>query len=204
MKEELTSKQEKILSFITHHIEDKGYPPTFREIGQFFGMASTNAVKKFINILEEKGYIRRSAKSARALEVIDHTRRQKGIWVPIVGRITAGEPILAVENIEERLLLDPSLAKRENTFLLRVYGDSMIEAGIHDQDLALIKPQKTAENGEIVAVLVDDEATIKRFYRKKERIVLKPANPKYEPIVIKRDAEVKIIGKVIGMIRRYK
>lgn len=204
MKEELTSKQEKILSFITHHIEDRGYPPTFREIGQFFGMASTNAVKKFINILEEKGYIRRSARSARALEVIDNTRRQKGILVPIVGRITAGEPILAVENIEDKLLLDPSLAKRENTFLLRVYGDSMIEAGIHDQDLALIKPQKTAENGEIVAVLVDDEATIKRFYRKRGKIILKPANIKYESIVIKRDAEVKIIGKVIGIVRRYK
>ena len=203
MKEELTSKQEKILSFITHHIEDKGYPPTFREIGQFFGMASTNAVKKFINILEEKGYIRRSAKSARALEVIDHIRRQKGIWVPIVGRITAGEPLLAVENIEERLLLDPSFSRGEKSFLLRVQGDSMIGAGIHDQDLALIKPQKTAENGEIVAVLVDDEATIKRFYRKRGKIILKPANPRYEPIVIKRDAEVKIIGKVIGMIRRY-
>lgn len=203
MREKLTSRQEKIFSFITGYLEERGYPPTFREIGEGLGIASTNAVKKFIDILEKKGYIRRTEKSARALEVIDHVRGG-GVLVPVVGRITAGRPALAVENIEKKMLLDPSFARGEQNFLLKVQGDSMVEAGIHDQDLALIRPQKTAENGEIVAVLIDDKATLKKFYRQKGKIVLQPANPRYDVIVITKGVvDVGIIGKLIGIIRGY-
>ena len=203
MKERLTNKQERVFSFITGYLEERSYPPTFREIGGALGIASTNAVKKFIDILEKKGYIRRTEKSARALEVIDHAGG-KGVLVPVVGRITAGRPALAVENIEKKMLLDPSFARGEQNFLLRVQGDSMVEAGIHDQDLALIRPQKTAENGEIVAALIDDEATLKKFYRQKGKIILQPANPRYDVIVITKGvADVGIIGKLIGIIRGY-
>ena len=202
MKEQLTNRQERIFSFINGYIEERGYPPTFREIGEALGIASTNAVKKFIDILEKKGYIKRVEKSPRALEVVDSSRKG-GILLPVLGEITAGRPVLAIENIEGRVLVDPSFARGEENFFLRVRGDSMIEAGIYDRDMALIKPQKTAENGEIVAVMIDDEATIKKFYRRKGRIILQPANPRYEVIVVEKGVEVSIIGRVIGLIRGY-
>jgi repressor LexA len=202
MKERLTRKQERVFSFIRECLGKRGYPPTVREIAEHLGLAGPNGAKKFLDILERKKYIRRSPGSSRAIEVMEHAvpaARTK--MVPVLGRIAAGRPVLAVENIEDSIALDTSFARWKDAFMLRVHGDSMIEAHIQDNDLALIKPQPVAENGEIVAVLVGEDATIKRFFKRKNHVVLKPANSAMTPLVVRRD-EVRVVGKVVGVIRR--
>lgn len=201
MEEILTKKQKAVLFFITGYIERKGYAPTIREIVSHFRLASPNSAKKYLTLLERKGYIKRKPHSPRAIEVMSIKRSTP---VPIVGRIRAGAPNLAMENIEGHLAVDRSIARQDNLFLLRVEGDSMIEAHIQSGDLALIKPQPVAENGEIVAVLIDDEATLKRFYKETNHIRLQPANSKMKPIIIKPDTtQVRIIGKVISILRQF-
>jgi len=198
----LTLKQERVLSFLKNYLNRYGYPPTVREIAKYLKMAGPHSAKRFLDMLEHKGYIRRVAKSSRAIEIIDAPSPHPVRVVPIVGRVRAGTPLLALENIEGNLALDRSLAKWKDAFLLRITGESMIEAHIKDGDLALVKPQPTALNGEIVVALLNDEATIKRFFKEQDIIRLEPAHPSMKPIIIKEgEADVSIVGKVVAIIR---
>ena len=204
MEDVLTSRQKKVLNFLKSYTLKKGFPPTLREIAFNFGLKGPRAPQKTLVILERKGFIRRVPGGSRAIEVRDiMPALGKTLSVPIVGRVRAGEPILAVENIEGFLNLDRDLASSGDVFLLRVQGDSMIEAHIEDGDFALVKSQSDAENGEIVVALIEDEATIKRIFKKRDLIRLEPANSTMEPIVVKKgDKKVAIVGKVIGIFRK--
>ncbi len=217
--EKLTQTQEKALNFLREFLREKGFPPTLREIASHFGLKGPKGPQKTLHILERKGYIHKTPGDSRAIEILKpKIINQRGlpyairniksvsmptISLPIVGRVTAGEPILAIENIEGYVSFDRNLVSSEDVFLLRVKGDSMIEAHIQDGDFALVKPQKDAENGEIIVALIDDEATIKRIFKKRDLIHLEPANPTMEPIVIKKgEKKVTIVGKVIGIFRK--
>jgi repressor LexA len=205
MEKGLTTKQKRVLDFLNHHLKEKGFPPTLREIASHFGLRGPKAPQKTLQILEKKGHIRRVPGGSRAIEILGGFSLQKGVAlsVPIVGGVRAGEPILAIENIEGYINLDRSLASSEDVFLLRVQGDSMIDAHIQDGDFALVKPQPNAENGEIVVALIDDEATIKRIFKKRDLIRLEAANPAMEPIVVRKgEKRVTIVGKVVGIFRK--
>jgi repressor LexA len=163
------------------------------------------APQKTLHILERKGYIRKIPGGSRAIEILSYPQFSLThiLSVPIIGRVRAGEPILAVENIEGYINLDRSLVSSGDVFLLRVQGDSMIDAHIQDGDFALVRPQPSAENGEIVVALIEDEATIKRIFKKRDLIRLEPANPKMEPFVVKKgEKKITIVGKVIGIFRK--
>ena len=204
-KKELTSTQERVLRFLKDFLEKKGFPPTLREIAFHFGLRGPKAPQKTLTILERKGYIRKIPGGSRAIEILSPSpvRLTQIIPIPIMGRVQAGEPVLAVENIEGYIHLDRSLISSEDVFLLRVQGDSMIDAHIQDGDFALVKPQPHAGNGEIVVALIEDEATIKRIFQKRDLIRLEPANPKMEPIIVKKgENNVTIVGKVIGIFRK--
>jgi repressor LexA len=204
-KKELTSTQERVLSFLKDFLEKKGFPPTLREIAFHFGLRGPKAPQKTLTILERKGYIRKIPGGSRAIEILSPSpvRLTQIIPIPIIGRVQAGEPVLAVENIEGYIHLDRNLVSSEDVFLLRVQGDSMIDAHIQDGDFALVKPQPNAENGEIVVALIEDEATIKRIFQKRDLIRLEPANPEMEPIIVKKgEKNVTIVGKVIGIFRK--
>lgn len=199
MAKSLTPRQEQVLEFIQEEIRSRGYPPTVREICQGLGLRSSSTVHAHLSQLEKKGYIRRDPTKPRAIEVLaeddDHL-----IPVPIIGRVTAGEPILAVENQEGTMTLPKDFVGSGENFLLRVRGDSMIGAGILDGDLVLVRRQDTADNGDIVVALVNgEEATVKRFFREKDYIRLQPENEHLEPIITK---ELRVLGKVIGVLRR--
>jgi len=202
--EKLTQTQEKALNFLRNFLVEKGFPPTLREVASHFGLKGPKGPQKTLHILERKGYIRRTPGGSRAIEIIGAPMSKGRVFsLPIVGKVTAGDPILAIENIEGYVNFDRNLVSSEDVFLLRVQGDSMIDAHIQDGDFALVKPQKDAENGEIVVALIDDEATIKRIFKKRDWIHLEPANPTMEPIVIKKgEKRVTIVGKVIGIFRK--
>ncbi|OGP53957.1 MAG: repressor LexA [Deltaproteobacteria bacterium RBG_13_52_11b] len=205
MEKELTRRQKEVLDFLKNFVMGRGFPPTLREIASHLGVKGPGGPQKALRILERKGYLRRVPGGSRALEIIGGSPGQAGevLSVPIVGRVRAGEPILAVENVEGYIRLDRSLLSSENVFLLRVQGDSMVEAHIQDGDFALVKPQPNAENGEIVVALIEDEATIKRIFKKRDLIRLEPANPAMQPIVVKKgEKRVKIVGKVVGIFRK--
>jgi len=194
----------KVLEFLKNSTRKKGFPPTLREIASHFGLKGPKAPQKTLSILERKGYIKRIPGGARAIEVLGSQRiLGQTLSLPILGRVKAGEPILAVENIEGYMNFDRSMVSSEDVFLLRVQGESMIEAHIQDGDFALVKPQRDAENGEIVVALIEDEATIKRIFKKRDLIRLEPANPQMEPIVVRKgEKKVAIVGKVIGIFRK--
>ncbi len=195
----LTERQTKVLRFIEKHQRQNGYPPSLREIADHIGAKWSHGVERHLEALEMKGYIKREAVKSRGIRLVN---ANAGISVPVVGRITAGRPILAVENLGESLVVDPSFVRgSEVNFVLMVEGFSMKNAGILDGDLVLVRQQSTAENGEIVAALIDEEtATVKRFRQEGDRIVLEPENPDYEPIVAD-SSSVKIIGKVMAVLR---
>ncbi|MHB8926255.1 MAG: transcriptional repressor LexA [Bacillota bacterium] len=201
MPENLTSRQQEILEYIRRVVRERGYPPSVREIGEAIGLSSSSTVHGHLDRLEEKGLIRRDPTKPRALEVVDdrEMRARRLIQVPVVGRVTAGEPILAVENIEESYPLPFDLVRDENVFMLTVRGESMIEAGIFDGDYVLVRKQDTAQNGDVVVAMVGDEATVKRFFKENGRFRLQPENPTMAPIIV---SEVTILGKVIGLFRR--
>lgn len=198
----LSSRQKQILSYIKDTLRAKGYPPSVREIGEAVGLSSSSTVHSHLAKLEELGHLRRDPTKPRAIEVLDEAPwRQKAMTpVPLVGRVTAGQPILAVENIEETYPLPTELIGSDNVFMLVVQGDSMINAGILDGDYVLVRDQDTARNGEIVVALIDgEEATVKRFFKEKDYIRLQPENDYLEPI---NSRNVAILGKVIGVFRR--
>jgi repressor LexA len=204
-KKELTPTQERVFIFLKDYFVEKGFPPTLREIASHFGLRGPKAPQKTLNILNRKGYIRKIPGGSRAIEILGSPpiRLTQILPIPIIGRVQAGEPILAVENIEGYINLDRNLVTSGDVFLLRVQGDSMIDAHIQDGDFALVKPQPNAENGEIVVALIEDEATIKRIFQKRDLIRLEPANPKMDPIVVKKgEKKVTIVGKVVGIFRK--
>jgi repressor LexA len=205
----LTERQSEILKFIILNKEKFGYPPSIPEIQRKFSFKSPNAVQDHLKALERKGYISRHAHKARGIEILVHTasnenNRNNALQIPIVGEISAGRPILAQENIEGTIVIDKSIIKNSNgNFALRVKGDSMINAGILDGDYVIVSQQPDAEQGDIIVALIEDEATIKRFYKEKNRIRLQPENDTMEPIIIKTDEnQVRIIGKIKGVIRK--
>lgn len=204
-KKDLSPTQEKVFNFLKDYLGVKGFPPTLREIASHFGLRGPKAPQKTLNILERKGYIRKTPGGSRAIEILGlpPIHLSQIVSIPMIGRVQAGEPILAVENVEGYINFDRNLVSSGDVFLLRVQGDSMIDAHIQDGDFALVKPQPTAENGEIVVALIEDEATIKRIFQKRDLIRLEPANPKMEPIVVKKgEKKVTIVGKVVGIFRK--
>lgn len=202
---EPTEKQASILKFISRYAETSGYPPTIREIAESFGLASTKGVKAQLDALERKGLLRRRGRGARALEVVGARKRSNARAVPVLGRVPAGPPTLAIEEMEGEFLLDSSLVSGEGCFLLHISGESMIEESILDGDYALVKPQPVAENGDIVVAMIDGEATLKRFHRDGEKIVLEPANRSMKPLVVQKGGgrEMSIVGKVIAVLRLF-
>lgn len=198
----LSQRQSEILDFIKKEIRLKGYPPSVREIGNAVKLMSSSTVHGHLQTLEQKGYIRRDPTKPRAIEILNSTNdsniRNKIVHVPIVGRVTAGQPILAVENIEDTFPLPAELVREETVFMLKVWGESMIEAGILDGDQILVRQQSSANNGDIVVAMIGDEATVKRFFKEKTHIRLQPENSAMEPIY---SQDIKILGKVIGVFR---
>jgi repressor LexA len=203
-RHELTKRQQQILDFIRGEIHRCGYPPSVREIGEAIGLSSSSTVHSHLAALETKGYLRRDPSKPRALEVLDYRETDRGVdygsvrAVPVVGQVAAGQPILAAENIEQTMSLPTEMADDE-TFILRVKGDSMIEAGILDGDFVVVRQQPTATNGDIVVAMLEDSATVKTFYRELDRIRLQPENSTMEPIYAR---DVTILGKVVALFRR--
>ena len=205
----LTERQSEILKFIILNKEKFGYPPSIPEIQENFSFKSPNAVQDHLGALERKGYISRRAHKARGIEVLGHATskendKNNAIEIPIVGEISAGRPILAQENIEGNIAIDKSIVENsDGIFALRVKGDSMINASILNGDYVIASQQQDAEQGDIVIALIEDEATVKRFYKEKNRIRLQPENDTMEPIIIKPGKNnVRIIGKIKGVIRK--
>lgn len=198
----ISERQQQILDFIKSEVEQKGYPPSVREIGDAVGLQSSSTVHGHLRKLEKLEYIRRDPSKPRAIEILngENTLKARSIHVPVVGRVTAGAPILAVENIEEYYPVPHDFVDHEDVFMLRVKGDSMIEAGILDGDYVLVERQNTANNGEIVVALVDnEEATVKRFFHEGTYVRLQPANAALEPLLVNN---VQILGKIVGVFRR--
>jgi len=200
----LTGRQQEVLKGIHEIIGETGYPPTVREIGERLGLRSTCTVQRHLEALERKGYIKRNKTKARSMEIVradDPTMVPVPmVPVPVIGTVAAGQPILAVENIEEVFPLPRDVVKDDQCFMLTVKGDSMIEAGIYDGDYVVVRQQPEAADGDIVVALLEDEATVKRLRRRRNRIYLEPANRDLQPIVAEN---VQIIGKVLMSIRRY-
>jgi repressor LexA len=201
----LTERQRQVQRIIYELYQETGRPPTVREIGQRLGLRSSCTVQRHLDALERKGYIKRTRTKARSIEIVrsedPRMVRRPSVSVPLVGTVAAGKPLLAEENIEELHALPTSLIGDEETFMLRVKGDSMIGDGLFEGDLVVVRRQSTAENGDVVVALLDDEATIKRFYRDDGRIRLQPSNPSMQPIYV---SDVAIIGKVVMGLRMFK
>ncbi len=191
--------QRRILDFIRREIEDKGYPPSVREICAAVGLKSTSTVHAHLNQLERRGLIRRDPTKPRALEVLDNSV-SRGRTVPLVGKVTAGMPILAIENIEDYLPLPTGALGGEGLFCLRVQGESMIDIGILDGDIIVVRQQETAENGEVVVAMIEDEATVKRIYYEDHRVRLQPENRYMEPIYA---PSAQVLGKVVALWRQF-
>ena len=201
MRKPLTKKQDRIFEFVRKHVQDAGYPPTVREIGTNFRISEKGAYDH-LNAIEKKGYIRRMPKKPRAIEILEFVPQklpQAAVEVPIVGRVAAGEPILASENVEGTLPVPREVVKEDACFALRVNGKSMIEAGIFEGDLVIVRSQNYADTGDIVVALLDEEATVKRFFRDGNRIRLQPENSVMSPIIVD---DAQILGKVVGLFRR--
>lgn len=209
MTKTVTQKQQQVLDYINNSIHDKGYPPSVREICSAVGFKSTSTVHGYLQALEKKGLIQRDPSKPRAVKVV-HTKSAKRpeynthrelVEVPIIGKVTAGQPVLAFENVEDTVPLPADFTQNGDAFILRVQGDSMIEAGILDKDYVVVRQQSTANNGEIVVAMLEDEATVKRFYKEESRIRLQPENPFMEPIFC---SNVSVLGKVIGVFRKVR
>lgn len=201
----ISKRQQDILDFIKQQVNDKGYPPSVREIGEAVGLASSSTVHGHLARLEKKGYIRRDPTKPRAIEILTNEDanifpKRETVNVPIIGKVTAGIPITAIENIEDYIPLPERLVPSDgNLFILLIEGESMIEAGIFDGDLVIVRQQHTANNGEIIVAMTEDnEATVKRFFKEKDFVRLQPENSSMDPIIVRN---VTILGKVIGLYR---
>ncbi|MGI6585313.1 MAG: transcriptional repressor LexA [Gracilibacteraceae bacterium] len=203
--DDLSKKQFEVLNFIKKEINKKGYPPSVREICKAVHLKSTSTVHGHLERLEKKGYIRRDPTKPRAIEVLDNSSsivaKKEMVELPVVGKVTAGLPILADENIEDTFPVPIDFVGNSEAFMLTVKGDSMINAGIFDGDFVIVRKQSFAKNGDIVVALLNDEATVKTFYKEKDYFRLQPENPYLMPIITK---ELSILGKVIGVFRSIK
>ena len=196
-KDSLNSNQKKTLEVIQQKIKETGYPPTVREIGKLVGVTSSATSYKYLTILEKKGYITRERDKSRAIRLVPQIKN-----IPVVGSVPAGNPLLALKDITEYIPIPEKLSGSDETFMVKVEGDSMIGDHILDGDYVMVKPQQDASSGDIViALLNQEEVTVKRLYKKDSKITLQPSNPLYKPIVTE---EAIILGKVIGILRRYK
>jgi repressor LexA len=203
VKESLTDSQRRVYEFVREHIQSDSRPPTVREIGEALGISSTNGVRDALLILERKGYIRREKNLSRAIELTEPPISLNTVAVPILGRVAAGLPLLAVENVDGHVAVDRSFLPRGEVFSLRVAGDSMKDEGIKDGDLVLVKRQDVANRGDIVVAVIGDEATVKKFYPDRNRVRLEPANDAFQTIVVDRNAPgFFIAGVVVGLLRR--
>ena len=199
MGKTIEDKLKNVLSFIVSYTEENGFPPSVREIGANLSIKSTATTYYYLEKLKEQGYLKKTKSKNRAIEVINKNKISYKS-VPLIGKVTAGIPITAVENIEEFIPLPSSMFKSNDLFMLSVCGESMIDAGIMDGDLVLVKEQSHARDGDIVVALLEDEATVKRFYKEKDRIRLQPENQLMEPIYAR---DVRILGKIKGLYRKY-
>ena len=200
----ISKKQSEILEYIKSQIINKGYPPSVRDICEAVDLKSTSSVHSHLESLEKNGYIRRDPTKPRAIEIIDdnfNLARREVVNVPIVGKVAAGEPILAVENIESYFPVPMEFMPNEQCFMLKVQGDSMINAGIFDGDTTIVEQSQTARNGDMVVALVDDSATVKTFYREADHIRLQPENDAMSPIIV---PDCQILGKVFGVFRFFR
>lgn len=197
MVDQLTNRQTEVLSFLNKYIGKVGYPPTLREIAKHLKINGHRAAKKHLLALERKGYLT-CGRGARSIGMADQPQAAS---VPILGQVAAGKPILAEENILGTLALDRSVTRGGQVFLLKVKGGSMIGAGILDDDYVLVKVQAQAENGEIVVAMIEDEATVKRVFHRGDKIVLQPENPAHQPMTFTKKDNLRILGKVMGVIR---
>ncbi|MFQ9933888.1 MAG: transcriptional repressor LexA [Lachnospiraceae bacterium] len=198
----ISAKQQEILEYMKREILNKGYPPSVREICEAVKLKSTSSVHAHLETLERNGYIRRDPTKPRAIEIIDdnfNLVRREVVNVPILGKVAAGEPLLAVENIENYFTIPVEFLPNNETFMLVIKGESMINAGIYDGDMILVEKKNSAVNGDIVVALVEDSATVKRFYKENDYIRLQPENDSMEPIIVK---QCEILGKVIGLYRK--
>jgi repressor LexA len=208
MIEGLNPRQREILEFLRNHSRNHAYPPTVREIGQAVGLSSSSTVQNHLNALEQKGHIRRDPTKSRTVEVVGDepaaATAARRFSVPLVGRVAAGGPILAEENIEDHIILGPEIAGGEDAFALHVRGDSMIEAGIHDGDMVVVRPQRDATSGQIVVARIENEqtgeheVTVKRFFREAGRVRLQPENSALEPIYVR---DLHLEGVVVAVVR---
>ena len=201
-KEPLKAKEQAVLDYIIEAVKDTGYPPSVREVCKAVGFKSTCSAHQYINRLAEKGYLEKSNLKTRALKVVEEPKEET-VSVPIVGKVAAGEPILATENIEDYFSIGESFFSKNSlqndNFILKVQGESMINAGINNGDFIVVSKQSTARNGEIIVAMIDGEATVKTFYKEKNYIRLQPENDTMDPII---SDKVEIIGKVIGLFRK--
>ena len=197
---QLVKKEKEVYEFIKEQIETEGYPPSVREICTAVGLSSPSTVQRYINSLEEKGFILKGGSKKRAITLPKQENEVEVLPVPVVGTVAAGQPILAEENITDYFPIPMSYAKNADMFMLKVRGDSMINAGILDGDFVIVESTEIARNGEIVVALLEDSATVKTFYRERDHIRLQPENDALEPIISK---DVKILGKVSGVFRKY-
>ena len=199
----ISAKQTAILEYIKEVTLSRGYPPTVREIGEAVGLSSSASVHAHLATLEKNGYIRRDPSKPRAIEIVDEDYalpRKEYAQIPIVGRVAAGEPLLAEENITDYFPIPVEMLPNDQIFMLIVKGDSMINAGIFDGDKVIVRQKNTANNGDIVVALIEDGATVKTFYNEGDHIRLQPENPDYDPILVK---DVAILGEVIGVFRLF-
>lgn len=204
--EDLSDKQVRILNYIKDELTLRGYPPSIREICKAVDLSSTSSVHSHLNTLEEKGYLRKGTNKRRAIELIDledmysSFPKKEIVNIPIVGTVTAGTPILAIENIEDTLPISIDFVGNNDSYVLKVKGESMIEAGILNGDYVIVNSQNTAKNGDIVVALIDDEATVKTFYKESDHVRLQPENRNFDPILIKNPY---ILGVVKAVVRKY-
>lgn len=200
----ISKKQSEILEYIKNEILNRGFPPSVREICEAVDLKSTSSVHSHLETLEKNGYIRRDPTKPRAIEIVDdnfNLVRRETVNVPIIGKVAAGQPLLAVENVEGYFPIPSEYMPNNKTFMLVVQGDSMINAGIFDGDYVVVEQQPTAENGQKVVALLDDSATVKTFYKEDGHIRLQPENDSMEPIIVDADQPFQILGKVIGVFR---
>lgn len=200
----ISPKQQEILDFIKNEILNRGFPPAVRDICEAVHLKSTSSVHSHLAALEQNGYIRRDSAKPRAIEIVDdnfNLARREMVNVPLVGTVAAGEPILAVENIENYFPLPTEFLSNHPAFMLRIQGNSMVNKGILNGDYVIVEKKPAAENGEIVVALVEDSATVKTFYREKDHVRLQPENDTMEPIILHEEDGLQIIGKVIGVFR---
>ena len=203
--DELSGKQKRVYLYIKSYIEENGYPPTVREICEAVQVKSTSTAHGYLTRLEKKGFIKRDTSRPRAIGLLDESAytRANVMSIPVVGKVTAGEPILATENVEEYLPLPSSFVRDENSFILTVQGESMVDAGVQDGDFLVVRRQNYADDGDIVVALLGEEATVKRFYLEGRRVRLQPENPTMDPIILPVN-EVQVLGKVSGLLRRVR